>query len=802
MNPHSGASPSGRFTLLHRIGAGGEGEVWAARDRERSDVIAVKLLSAAITHSATLMSAIQSRVQQLAGLQHPNILQIDGLHRCKDQAWIAMQYAAGGDLGRYRGRAYSQFLPLAAQAARGLAAAHDRGCVHGDLKPQNVLLTEQGTALLADFKLVVSRPGSQYSMSTQQRAGSPAVASDDIYGFGALLFELLTGYPPHYPNPVDSESLDNIERPVSKPFWAGLAPSAGTSPGADAGCAVSTQHHPLHALQALARQCLASAPDDRPPSMHNVVQELERIMTQTSDAASSDHSSGAQASRESVTLTAPARNEALQAAWKRPAFSGPTPAELRSAGFRRGITVAAIVAMIALIAVAFLFLPGWVAQRRQMPATAVVPPAAMPTSIPGPVIPDVDYRQLALLKQQAEDRRAALDARIGKLQERAAATWAQATLARAQDVLKKGDVQFAARDYASANREFELAAAALKDVEEQAPAAAKQALHDADEALHSGQSAAAQRGFELALKIEPANARAALGLKRSQSLDRVIALLAQASEEEKNQRNVQAERSYTQAYKLDPSNSAAIEGATRMRARISADAFASAMAQGFSNLAAKNYAAAKLAFAEAGRIRPGAAEVESALQQAEQAQRTRIITANLQSARAAERAERWKDALESYRAILKLDPTIASAQEGERQTEPRAALNDQLELYLSQPERLFSAAVQSAARSTLDQADAIAAPGPVLIRQVTTLKQWLAAAQTPVQVALESDNITRVTIYRVGELGSFERHTLELAPGTYTVVGSRPGYRDVRRELVVRAGQITQALMIRCEERI
>ena len=799
MSPRSGASLSARFLLLRRIGAGGEGEVWLARDGERSAEVAVKLLHPAIAHSATLMSAVQSRVRLLAELWHPHILRIDGLHHGEGQAWIAMQYAAGGNLGQFRGRSYLQFLPWVVQAARGLAAAHDRGSLHGDLKPQNVLLTEPGNAVLADFKLVASLPGSRYGMSPQQRAGSPATVSDDIYGFGALLCELLSGYPPHYPDPVGGEPPGTIiERPGSNPP-ASLATSEETVSTADDGCRFSTSYHAPLGLQALARRCLASAPDERPVSMHNVVQELERIMTQTSDAASSAHSSATPASRESVTLTPPARSEPLQADWKRPASSGPTQTELPRAGFRRGIIVAAIGVMIALIAVAFLLLPGWVAQRRQVSA-----PVAMrtPENPPAPAAPEVDYRQLALLKQQAEDQRAALGTRIGKLAERAAAVWAPGALAQATDALNQGDANFAARDYAAAHRQFDLAAAALNAMEKQAPAIARQALQDGEAALHSGQSAPAQRAFELALKLEAGNAQATIGLQRAQSLDRVVALLAQASEAEKAQQNVQAEQLYTQAHRLDPRDSTATEGAARMRTRISADTFATAMARGFSSLAAKDYAAAKLAFGEAARIRPGAAEIASALQQIEQEERTQTITANLERARADESAERWKDALEGYRATLKLDPTIASAQEGERRTEPRAALNDQLELYLSQPERLFSSAVQSAARNTLDQAGAISNPGPVLIRQTSTLKQWLASAQTPVQVALESDNITRVTVYRIGELGSFARHTLELVPGTYTVVGTRPGYRDVRRELAVRPGQVPEVLVIRCEERI
>jgi tetratricopeptide (TPR) repeat protein len=763
----------------------------------------VKLLQATIAGSATLMSAVQSRVQQLADLQHPNILRIHGLHRGESQVWIALQYAAGGDLGQFRGRGYLQFLPLVLQAARGLAAAHDQGCVHADLKPQNVLLTGHGDALLADFKLMAARPGSAYGMSPQQFAGSPATAGDDIYSFGALLFELLSGYPPHYPNLIESEPPSNIiERPGSKASRpAGPATVEGTLPITDGGCGLFTQHAAPTALQELTRRCLARAPDDRPCSMHNVVQELERIMTQTSDAASPGHSSATPTSREPVALTPPARSEALQAAWKRPTSSGSAEAGSRL-GFRRGITVAAIGVMIALIAVAFLLLPGWVAQHRQVSAPVAARASAPPASVPAAAVPEVDYKQLALLKQQAEDHRTALDARIGKLEERAAALWAQAPMDQARSASKKGDAEFAARDYAAANREFDLAAAELSAVEKQAPAALKQALHDATEALNNGRSTDAQRAFELALKLDPRNAQATAGLKRAQSLDEVIALLAQASEAEKSQQNVQAEQFYAQARRLDPQYSAATEGAARMRARISADAFATAMARGFGSLAAKNYAAARLAFGEAARIRPGTAEIESALRQVEQEERTQTIAATLENARAAERAERWKDALDDYRAILKLDSTIATAQEGEQRTEPRAVLNDQLELYLSQPERLFSSAVQSAARSALDQARAISDPGPVLGRQMTTLTQWLASAQAPVPVALESDNLTRVTIYRVGDLGSFERHTLELVPGTYTVIGSRPGYRDVRRELVVHPGQTAEVLVIRCEERI
>lgn len=232
------------------------------------------------------------------------------------------------------------------------------------------------------------------------------------------------------------------------------------------------------------------------------------------------------------------------------------------------------------------------------------------------------------------------------------------------------------------------------------------------------------------------------------------------------------------------------------------DAFASAMARGFAALSGADHAAARTAFEAARRIRPNAPEVAQALAQIEQEQRTQVIAGKLEQARQAEASEQWAAALQEYRAILELDATVAAAKEGVSRTAPRATLNEQLELYLTQPERLFSQPVRAAARDTLARAKSIASPGPVLQQQVAKLADWLARADVPVKVSLQSDNLTQVTVYRVGALGMFAERELELAPGTYTVVGTRPGYRDVRREFSVMPGTPPTPVVIRCEERI
>ena len=92
--------------------------------------------------------------------------------------------------------------------------------------------------------------------------------------------------------------------------------------------------------------------------------------------------------------------------------------------------------------------------------------------------------------------------------------------------------------------------------------------------------------------------------------------------------------------------------------------------------------------------------------------------------------------------------------------------------------------------------------GPVLSGQITRLTALIAAAAQPVTVQLQSDNLTSVVIYKVGDLGTFTTRTVDLRPGVYVIVGTRDGYRDVRRRVVIPAGGSAEPITVRCEEAI
>jgi hypothetical protein len=784
----SGQALSARFVLVRPLGAGGAATVWLAQDRERDCHVALKFLRPELARDPEALATLQNECERIQALDHPNILRVHGSYRSADLAWIAMEYAAGGDLSQWRGRPWAEILRVTIPIANALACANAAGVVHRDVKSGNVLLTSDGTPKLADFGMAlavnsVAGPsaglGSPYSMSPQQLDGSPAAPADDIYAFGVMLYELLSGYPPFYP------------RPTPQRIRAERAPRLEL-PGMPA------------ALTELIERCLAKSPLDRPSDMKEVEQQLKASQAELPPTASKADGAAASPRIEPPPIRPPSYGEPLRGEWRRTTSSTPSEEELRRQGFRRGLTAALFVVGLLSVGIVFFALPRWVGDPTQasVPKPDASAPAVPTQAASEPEQKEVEFAELARAKQEAEDRRAALDDRLEKLRARAVEQWGGEDYRRVVDELAATDKEFEAREYVAAAQRLASIEPILDTLEQNASKVLTAQLETGAVALRDGRSEDAQAAFGLAAKIDPGNAVAARGLKRAATLDEVLALVAQAERHEKENQLSAAAETFRKALALDSEAPRASDGLARVQARVAGDAFATAMAQGFAALAKSDYASARSAFESAGKIRPGSAEVQQALSQVEQEQRTRVIAAKLDSAQALEAKERWADALAEYRAVLDLDSTVAAAKQGVERTTPRAKLNEELELYLTQPERLFSQPVRTAARETLSRASAVRDAGPVLRQQIATLSDWLARAEVPVRVALQSDNLTQVTIFRVGQLGAFTERSLELAPGTYTVLGTRPGYRDVRREITVTPGAALPPVVIRCEEKI
>ena len=214
-----------------------------------------------------------------------------------------------------------------------------------------------------------------------------------------------------------------------------------------------------------------------------------------------------------------------------------------------------------------------------------------------------------------------------------------------------------------------------------------------------------------------------------------------------------------------------------MAAGRSADAYSVAMSRGFAESAAGRNEAARAAFNQALAARPGSREAQEAIAALERGQRASAVRARASSKATAESDERWDEAVAAWREAANLEPKLESAREGIARATPRAELQRRIDALNAKPERLWSAEGRAEARGLVAASAAAGNPREKLAASAAQLDALAAAAQSPIRLRLESDGLTQVMIYRVGQYGSFATREVQLLPGRYTVVGTRTGFR-------------------------
>jgi len=384
----------------------------------------------------------------------------------------------------------------------------------------------------------------------------------------------------------------------------------------------------------------------------------------------------------------------------------------------------------------------------------------------------------------------------------AAERWGGEDWREARRLIDSGDARYRERDYTGAAADYAQALAHLRQLRPRVPEALAAALAAGQAALVAGDQAEANSQFELALVLEPGNAEALRGLKRSAALPELMPLLEAAAAAEAAGELATAEAKYAAALQLDGDWPGLRDKLAGLRARLARERYARHMAQGFEALAQGRLAAARTAFQAALRVQPGDAEATAALGQVDSERRLQRVVALERQAREREAAEDWDGAAAAYRQALAIDATLASSRQGLERAQARAELLRRLDATLAARDSLNDERNWQQARALADEARAVTPKGPALSRRIAELELALKVAATPVPVRLLSDNLTDVVIYKVGDLGRFSERTLELRPGRYVAVGRRAGYRDARRSFLVAADGSTPPIVVRCEEPI
>ena len=263
-----------------------------------------------------------------------------------------------------------------------------------------------------------------------------------------------------------------------------------------------------------------------------------------------------------------------------------------------------------------------------------------------------------------------------------------------------------------------------------------------------------------------------------------------------------AQSDFQEALRLDPQSREARAGLQRVKSRMAEEEFRRWMAEGLAALNAGDAATSQERLLKAKALRPEAPEVQEALSQAEGRLRSARIEALRQKAFACEQHEDWGGAEAAYEQALALEPNLQFALEGRERSSALVALEKRIGFFVNQPEVLGSDTQLDQAVRLLQDIQAAQPAGPRLAAEAEKLKTLVHTAKTPVPITIESDNLTDVSVYRVGKLGRFGARDLNLRPGTYVMVGSRDGYRDERLEVVVKPGSEPIRVTLICRVKV
>lgn len=261
-----------RYLLSGLLGTGGMAQVFLARDRMLGRDLALKVLKEHYAKDERFVGRFWREAQSAAALNHPNVVQIYDQGRAEDgRYYIAMEYVPGGSLENLILRCgplgLSEAARLASQVAEALDAAHRRGIVHRDIKPQNVLIDEAGDAKVADFgiALAASRTstsgtnillGTPSYMSPEQAMGERVGPESDLYSLGIVLYEMLTGTVPFAAEGALATAMKHLTEPPLSPRTRNASVPEG--------------------MEALVMRLLSKDPEDRYPSAARLIEDLRQ----------------------------------------------------------------------------------------------------------------------------------------------------------------------------------------------------------------------------------------------------------------------------------------------------------------------------------------------------------------------------------------------------------------------------------------------------------------------------------------------------------------------------------------------
>ena len=260
-----------RYEIVGKVGAGGMSDVYKAKDLTLGRFVAIKVLKQEFSEDINFVTKFRTEAQSAAGLEHPNIVNIYDVGSEKGMHYIVMEYVEGITLKTYiekKGQlSFKEAVSIAIQVGRGIEAAHNKGIIHRDIKPQNIIISTEGKVKVTDFGIARAASsntissdvmGSVHYSSPEQARNGFVDGKSDIYSLGIVMYEMVTGRVPFDGDTTVAVAIQHLQEEMVTP--SAYAPDLPIS------------------MEKIILKCTLKNPDRRYESMAAVLTDLRKAL--------------------------------------------------------------------------------------------------------------------------------------------------------------------------------------------------------------------------------------------------------------------------------------------------------------------------------------------------------------------------------------------------------------------------------------------------------------------------------------------------------------------------------------------
>ena len=260
-----------RYEIVNKIGTGGMSDVYKAKDHTLGRFVAIKVLKPEFSEDVNFVTKFRTEAQSAAGLEHPNIVNIYDVGSENGMHYIVMEYVEGITLKTYiekKGQlTFKEAVSIAIQVGRGIEAAHNKGIIHRDIKPQNIIISTEGKVKVTDFGIARAATsntissdvmGSVHYASPEQARNGFVDGKSDIYSLGIVMYEMVTGRVPFDGDTTVAVAIQPLQEEIVPP--SAYAPNLPIS------------------MEKIILKCTQKNPDRRYESMTALLADLRKAL--------------------------------------------------------------------------------------------------------------------------------------------------------------------------------------------------------------------------------------------------------------------------------------------------------------------------------------------------------------------------------------------------------------------------------------------------------------------------------------------------------------------------------------------